>query len=103
MVFKQERPYQLLPSRSLHFPVPDERAIAILFKSNPEFILCVHNDWAIPGYWFTDGLAGYQQEPYRVSFSRDHDLIAIVKQDKGLVTNKRVSLHIEIVNTFDIV
>ena len=61
-------PYLLQPSPGLPCdlcPVLDERPVIILFKRDPQFLLGIHHNGAVPGHRLTDGPSGNEQKPDR--------------------------------------
>jgi hypothetical protein len=81
----------------------DKRALPVLFKSDLQFLFRVHHNGTMPGDRLPDGPPGNKQEPNRLALSRNHDLIAILEEDDGFVPDTWISVHIKIVDPFNLI
>ena len=51
----------------------------------PQLLLRVHDDWAVPGYWLFDRFAGDEEEADAFGACQDLDFVAPVKEDERVV------------------
>jgi len=93
----------MIPRRGSRIPVLDECAVVVLLEGDLQFLLCVHYNRTVPCDRFIDGFSGHEEKADRIIFGRNDDLFPVTKQDKILVSRKRVPLDVEIVCPLDLV
>lgn len=80
-----------------------EGAGAVLLEGDPQLLLGVHHDGAVPGHGFAQGLSRDEQEAHRVFFGGNRDPIAVAEEDQGAVGEQGIALQVEVVGPLGLV
>ena len=83
----------------IRLPVLDEGPVLVLLKGDPQLLLGVHDDGAVPGDRLADGLAGNKQEADPILLRGHGHLVAVAVKDDRLVSADATSLEVEVVGS----